>query len=183
MITPFEKNVLSRWSFLRSTCDLIPFTSSVSGTFSYEDRWGSSHMLEQLEQKSTELSGGQSWQCHLTPWMGSMPQMSHCTKKKEQKNSTWDHSGVKQWKKRMKTAGYEFSLFALAVGVINNHWNDNNDKDFLVCSQQQSFQPRFVKTCHCQCTNPTGNESLVQEEKQRTVDLGLVLSAVQTGFG
>lgn len=35
-------------------------------------------MLEQQEQKSTELSGGQSRQCHLTPWMGSTPQRSHC---------------------------------------------------------------------------------------------------------
>lgn len=167
-----------------STCDLIPFTSSVSGTFSYEDKWGSSHMLEQLEQKSTELSGGQSWQCHLTPWMGSMPQMSHCTKKKRAKFNLrpFRSKTVEEKKERMKTAGYEFSLLPLGVGVINNHWHVHHDKDFLVCSQQQSFQPRFVKTCHCQCTNPTSNKSLVQEEKQRPVNLGLILSAVQTAF-
>lgn len=36
------------------------------------------HQSEQESQKSKDISWGQSWQCHRTPWIGSIPQLSHC---------------------------------------------------------------------------------------------------------
>lgn len=39
------------------------------------------HQSVQLEQKSTEFSGGQLWQCHRVPWMGSIPHTSHWRKR------------------------------------------------------------------------------------------------------
>lgn len=41
------------------------------------DKQNGSDQSAQLAQKSTALSWGQSWQCHRTPWIGSMPHISH----------------------------------------------------------------------------------------------------------
>lgn len=41
------------------------------------------YQSEQESQKSKDISGGQSWQCHRTPWIGSMPQLSHYKREKK----------------------------------------------------------------------------------------------------